>query len=414
MQVFGLEWAPQFRFVLALGLGLLVGLERERAAWQTKSPLLAGVRTHTIISLYGFACAWLFQMQVPLLLPVGLVTVAVLAAVGYRAKAREGHLGWTSEIAVLMTFAVGALALLADVWIPLALGILHAVILSEKNEIEGAARKLDDAEFLAVLKFLIVTMIVLPALPNREYTEFQLNPRRMWLIVTMVSSIGFAGYFMAKRWGQQAGWWLSGVLGGIASSTAVSIAAGRMAQRNPNEARHALQAAVLASSVMYLRILVLIWIVNRAFVPHLWWRLGGLCGAGFLLALAQRPSKAQDQTPSLHGANPFELRPALVFAAVFSGLSILTVLVRKELGNAGLLALSAVVGATDIDPFLLSLMRGTTQADRIVVPAVLLAMMSNTVVKGIYFGSLAKTVRRETAWRFGLLALLHVPFALIP
>lgn len=408
----GFEWTGQLRFALALGLGLLVGLERERAAWQTKSRVLAGVRTHTIISLYGFACAWLFQVQAQLLLPVGLASVAALAVAGYQAKAREGHLGWTSEAAVLLTFIVGALTLLADLWLPMTLGILHAVILSEKDEIESAAKKLDDVEFLAVLKFLIVTLIVLPALPSREYTQFKLNPRRVWLIVTMVSSIGFAGHFMAKRWGQKAGLWLSGLLGGVASSTAVSVAAGRMAQRNPDLGRHALQAAVLASSVMYLRILVLIWIINRAFVPHLWWRLVGLSTAGFVLALAQKPSRQATEPSSLHGGNPFELRTALVFAAVFTGLSVFTIFVRKELGNAGLLALSAVVGAADIDPFLLSLIRGTAQAERIVVASMLLAMMSNTVVKGFYFGALAKSVRREAAWRFGLLALLHVPLVL--
>lgn len=409
-----LQWSHPLRFGVALCLGLLVGLERESAERLREQRFRAGIRTYAILSLFGFACAWLFTLKVKFALPAGLVAVTALVLAEYAAKIQAGRLGWTSEIAALLTFVVGALSLLADIWVPLALGVVNLFLLSEKSQLESYVERLDQAEFLAVVKFLLVTLIILPVLPDREYTQFKLNPVHIWEIVIMVSSIGFVGYFLSKKLGSKLGLWFSGMLGGIVSSTAVSIAVGRIAQKDPEQSGSALQASILASSVMYPRILVLIYLINPAFAPRLVWKLGILTLIGLLLSLRTSSGTPSTGERSIAPSqNPFEIRPALFFAALFALLSVITALVMRAFGNAGLAILSAVVGVTDIDPYVLSLVRGSATIEPILVSAIIIAMMSNTLVKGAYFGALAKAVRKESLIRYGVWALLHIPLIMI-
>mgnify|MGYP000492405496 CR=1 FL=1 len=409
-----IEWTLELRFLIALGLGFLIGLERESSGADRKSGrVFAGVRTYTVISLYGFACAWLYRIDVSWGLPVGMLSLTALAVVGYLSKTREGRLGWTSEISALLTFVVGVLTLLTDVWVPITLGVVNTLLLSEKGDLERFVDRLDKSEFLAVLKFLVVTAIILPALPDREYTRFDLNPTRIWQIVILVSSIGFVGYFLTKKYGNRLGLWLSGLMGGIVSSTAVSIAAGRMAQRRPGVGFHALQMSILASSVMYLRILALVFIVNPGAGMLLWWRCVLLALTGFLLALHRsgvgKEAAEVDAVSTLE--NPFELKPALIFAGVFVLLSVLTVFARDALGSVGLLLLALIVGVVDIDPFILSLAQDSSATGALLLPLIL-AMMSNTLAKGGYFIVLARELRTQTALRYGIWAALHLPLLL--
>lgn len=413
----------QLRFVMALLLGFLVGLERESVGIKKGSRGYAGVRTYSLIALFGFGCAWLQQKTgADWALPVGLASLTALTIVGYLSKSREGHIGWTSEVAALLTFVIGALSLQADIWLPMALGVIGTFLLSEKSELEKQVERLDQVEFLAVLKFLIVSVIILPVLPNKEFplfefegTPFHINAYKVWFIVVMVSSVGFAGYFLSKKFGSKAGLWLSGLLGGIVSSTAVSVAAGRIAQRCPEQRASALQASLLASSVMYPRILALIWFIQADVALLFWWKLLALSAAGVVLALYIRKSEAEPARENRAvepSHNPFEIKPALVFAFLFLVLSVGTTFVKVIYGDKGLLALSAVIGIADIDPFILSLVSHAKSLENLVVPAVLIAMMSNTIVKGIYFGALSKESRVAAGWRYGILAACHLPLIL--
>jgi uncharacterized membrane protein (DUF4010 family) len=405
-----LEWTFEMRFAVAFALGFLVGLERESASTDRKFSYFAGVRTYTIISLYGFGCAWLHHMNVPFALPIGMISMTALAVAGYTGKLKEGRIGSTSEVAAILTFVVGALTVLADVWVPMSLAIVSTILLSEKAGLENFVERLERSEFLSVLKFLLVTVIILPVLPNQEYTQFKLNPTRIWQVVIMVSSIGFVGYFLTKKLGSKLGLWLSGMIGGIASSTAVTIATARIAYKSPDKSGNALQAAILASSVMYLRILILIWLINPGFVEFLWWKMVLLSAIGVIMVLGIKSKHHQENDTSVTTLqNPFEIRPAMVFAIVFVGLSVITLLVKQMLGGTGLLALSAITGVTDIDPFILSLVQQAGSVERVFVSAILLAAMSNTIVKGVYFAFISKQLQKETAIRFGIWAVLHIP-----
>jgi len=229
-----------------------------------------------------------------------------------------------------------------------------------------------------------------------------------------VSTIGFIGYVLSKKFGQRVGFWMSGLLGGIVSSTAVTIAAGRMAQRDPGRSHTALQAALLAGSVMYLRILVIVAIVSPGLVWLVWWKFVALACVGVLLSLRVGSDHADQpggDVPALE--NPFEVTPALWFAALFVLLTMVVTVVKGYVGTAGLYGLSALVGVTDIDPFILSLITGTGNTVDVVVAGILIAMMSNVVARGIYFGVLVGGLRKETAMRYALWAALHVPLILL-
>jgi uncharacterized membrane protein (DUF4010 family) len=409
-----IEWTFQLRFAVALALGLLVGLERESAK-EHQRVVFGGVRTHPIISMLGFGCAWLFQIGVAFMLPAGLLALAALAVVTYLAKVRAERYGTTSEISAFLTFVTGALALLVDIWVAMALGIVNAILLSEKSRLESFVEHLNRAEFLATLKFLLVTLIILPILPDQEYTAFRLNPSVIWKFVIIVSSIGFVGYVLTRRLGSRVGLWLTGLLGGIVSSTALTVAMGRVGRADPARAPAGLQAALLAGAVMYVRVLVILALVSPAFVALLWWKLALLSAIGGALALSlrltERPRPGEELTAL---QNPFEIAPALLFAALFVALSVLTGLVRQSAGEMGILTLSAIVGVLDIDPFILSLVQGPLLSPSLVAGAIILSTMSNTVAKGLYYAVLSPSTRKETVTRYALWAFLHVPLILAP
>jgi uncharacterized membrane protein (DUF4010 family) len=410
-----IEWTPQLRFAVAVALGFLVGLEREGAKIERKTMVFGGVRTHPMIAMFGFGCAWLSQMGVAFILPSGLVAMIALTSIAYVAKIRAERFGSTTEFSAILTFVTGALALLVDIWAAMAVGVLNTILLSEKSSLETWVEKLDRAEFLATVKFLLVTLIILPVLPDQSYTRYELNPTHIWEIVILVSTIGFVGYFLSKRLGDRVGLWLSGLLGGVVSSTAVTVAVGRAAQTAPQRGRRALQAAILASSISYLRILVLIAVIGPQLLPSIWWKCAILAGAGVLLALltpGKEDAEPGPPAPPLH--NPFEITPALLFAALFVVLMVVTSVVKGTLGNSGLLGLGAVVGVGDIDPFILSLARPGDTPAGVAVSAMVVAMMSNTIAKGTYFGFLVRGERKQTAWRYALWAAIHIPLVLIP
>jgi len=408
------EWSYPLRLVVALGLGILVGLERESAKIEHHKLVFGGVRTHPLVSLFGFGCAWLASAGLTFALPAGLLGLGILAGVSYWAKIGHGQFGLTSEISGLLTFVTGALALLADIWAALALGIINAFLLSEKSRLESFVERLDKAEFLAVLKFLIVTAIILPVIPDQEYTQFALNPAKIWRIVVLVSSIGFVGYFLRRKFGSRVGMWLSGLLGGIVSSTAVTIAMGRMAQRQEARSHEVSQAAILAAAVMYLRLLVLIWVLGPETLPLLWWKFVALSVIGIGLALSVR-TEAHEQEQIEHPAlqNPFEILPAVVFGAVFVVLLIATQVIRSAFGETGTVVLAALMGVADVDPFVISMVQTSGTAVSLAATAVLVAAMSNTIAKGIYLAVLVPALRRHVLLRYGAWAVLHVPFILL-
>lgn len=404
------EWTLGLRFLVALAMGFLVGLERETGRKEHVQFFFGGVRTFPIVSMLGFSCAWFFANGIPFMLPAGLFAVTALTVVAYIQKIKSGRFGATSEVSVLVTYMIGALALLSDVRLPIALGVVNTILLSEKSTLESYVVRLNRNEFLATLKFLLLALVIYPALPNVEYTPYHLNPARIWQIVVMVSAIGFVGYILSKKLGARLGLPISGLLGGIASSTAVSVATGRLARDVPAYAGAALQASLLASSVMYVRLLVLMAIFGGGFSLQLEWRMAALCLVGLLLALTVRKGtvaeNAPGELPSIQ--NPVEIRVAVIFALIFVAVKVGVALAGEYFGKAGVLGLGILSGVVDVDPFILSLIQGPFPA-RLMLQALLLAVMVNTLAKGIYFSTLSRGNRFQSLGRYVVWAACHLP-----
>jgi uncharacterized membrane protein (DUF4010 family) len=228
----------------------------------------------------------------------------------------------------------------------------------------------------------------------------------------LVSAIGFGGYLLMRKLGPRVGLALSGLMGGIVSSTAVSVAAGRLARENPAQARAALQASLLASSVMYVRLVVLLAVFGGSLMGQLGGVLLSLALAGLLLALTVSPPADARGGPAPVLQNPVEIRVAVLFALLFVGLKVATGVARERLGDVGLMALSVLAGLADVDPFVLSLMQGP--AVPFAVGAVLMAVMVNTFAKGVYFAVTSRGDPKAALTRYGIWAALHALWLLAP
>ena len=411
-----IEWTLGLRFIVALAVGFLIGLEREGGRRHHPFFFFGGIRTFPVVSIFGFACAWMAANGFSWILPAGLMSVTAVAVASYIEKMKTGRYGATSEMSVLLTYSAGALACVADVRFPVAIGVIVTLLLSEKPRLESYVERLDKTELLATLKFLLVTIVIYPALPNIGYTAYNLNPARIWQLVVLVSAVGFIGYILSRKLGPKLGLPLTGLLGGIVSSTAVSVATGRLAGEKPEQAAMALRTALLASSVMYLRLIALIAVFGGGFSMEVNWRLGLLCVLGLTLAITA-DWKGDEGADTISGGlpslkNPIEISIALLFALLFVGLRVATTLAHTYFGQLGVWGLGAVSGMVDVDPFVLSAVQGALSG-RLMIQAILMALLVNTIAKGLYFMVLSGRNRTAVLWRYGVLAFCHIPLMLL-
>lgn len=407
-----IEWTLGLRFIVALAVGFLIGLEREGGRRQHPHFFFGGIRTFPVVSIFGFACACLAVSGYAWILPAGLISVTAIAVTSYIEKMKTGRYGATSETSVLLTYMAGALSYVADVRLPVAIGVIVALLLSEKPLLESYVERLDKNEFLATLKFLLVTVVIYPALPNEDYTIYHLNPARIWQLVVLVSAVGFAGYILSRKLGPKVGLPVAGLLGGIVSSTAVSVATGRLAGEKPEQAGLALRTALLASSVMYLRLVGLITVFCGGLALDVDWRLGILGVVGLILAMTTGGGRSDAADAGQGGLsslkNPIEIGIALLFALLFVGLRVATAMAYTHFGQMGVWGMGALSGLVDVDPFVLSAAQGALEG-RLMIQAVLVALLVNTMAKGIYFMLLSGRNRSAVLWRYGILACCHIP-----
>ncbi|RLE28666.1 MgtC/SapB family protein, partial [Candidatus Acetothermia bacterium] len=308
------------RFGLALAIGLLVGLEREYS--QGEGNLLAGARTFALISLLGAGTALLGEaVASPWPLVAAFLLVGGLVATGYLMAARVGRVGLTTEMAALVTFATGALCLHGYISLAAALGVATAVLLSLKLEVRELVSRLSRQDVYATLKFAVITAIVLPLLPARTYGPPPLNvlsPRDVWLMVVFISGIGFLGYVLIKLVGPRRGIGLTGLLGGLVSSTAVTLSFSQRARKAPSLSRALALAISLSWTVMFVRVLIEATVVGDQLAEALWPPILASGAVGLLyclfLLLSERPAGREEVSFSA----PFELGPAVKFGLLYA------------------------------------------------------------------------------------------------
>ncbi len=406
------RWLPPdaVKIVLVLFLSFLVGLEREEHKTAAGGYSFGGVRTFPLIGLLGYSIALLSGAQ---LLPVilGFLVVGGFLLLSYWHKLSCSEAGGvTTEMSGLTTYIVGALVFYDHLWIATALSVASLLLLELKTVLERLANRTAPQEILTFAKFLLLTAVILPILPNQQFGSFHLNPFKTWLVVVAVSTISYGSYVLQKVTKERGGVILAAFLGGAYSSTVTTVAMSRRAAREQRP--HLFAGGILiASGVMYLRLVALLALFNR--------QLGALLAPAFLALAAaaivtgwfwsRRPDPQQSQIKrEFEPDNPLELLAAFVFAGFFIAMLIATQLAVTYLGHAGVNILAAVMGVTDVDPFIMGMTQtaGTLTPVKVAASAVLIAAASNNLIKGIYSFSLAD--RKTGIQSLSLLAALAV------
>lgn len=384
-----------FRFAAALGLGMLLGLERQRT--RGGSAVFAGVRTMALVSLLGGAAAYV-QMELGLLwlIVAAFGAVTGLVWISYAITGYRGELGITTEITVLFAFLLGALCVWGWVGLAAALGVANLLLLALKNWLHDLAARIEAADVEATLKFAVITLIILPLLPNQNYGPPPLdvlNPYKIWLMVVLISGLNFASYILVKVVGQEHGIGLTGILGGLVSSTAITLGFSQRSKTEPQAAPALALGILLAWTVMFFRVLIAVAVVNVALAQRLGIGIGlmALVSLGICAWLWWR-GRTHAKGTVTSGPNPFELSEAIKFGLLFGVITFVAKAAQVFMGSAGLYLAGALAGLTDVDAISLS-MANLAQANPasagLAARTVLIAVLSNTLVKSGMIVSMA-------------------------
>lgn len=371
----------------ALAAGLLIGAERGwRARDSDDTHLVAGIRTFGLVGLLGGLAALLgshFGVA-------AWITIAVLvglhALAGYIGEVRRsGDLGLTSEVALLLTFLLGSLALAHERSLAAAGAVVVALLLSLKEPLHSGLRRLSEAELSGALKLLFISLVLLPVLPNQGYGPWQaFNPYAVWWMVVLIAAIGFAAYVAIRVVGTRHGLLVTALLGGIVSSTAMTMTLSRL--HDGRQLRALLTCALLATSaLMFPRVLLEVGLVNAELLPHLLLPLGlaGLVYAAGALVFYRIAGDELQEVVEPPLKNPFELGPALRFAALLALILLLIEAARAWFGDAGVWGVAILSGLSDVDAITLSLARSAKgdMSSELAVQGIYLAALSNSLVK---------------------------------
>ena len=381
------------KIVLVLFLSFLIGLEREERKTASGSYSFGGVRTFPLIGLIGYSTGLIAGGQV-LPVAIGFLVVAgfLLLSYWHKLSAAEPS-GVTTEMSGLTTFLVGALICYGHLWVATALGVASLLLLDLKSALEKLAVRIAPNEILTFAKFLLLSGVILPILPNREFSQFHINPFKTWLVVVAISAISYASYVLQKMSKAQGGVVVAALLGGAYSSTVTTVVMAKRAAREPRP--HLFAGGILmASGMMYLRLAVLVSLFNHQLMALVALPLlvlaGGAVGVGWLWS--HRTDKATEAVQQdVDTKNPLELLTAFVFAALFLVMLVATQLAVTYLGKGGVNILGAIMGVADVDPFIMGLTQaaGTLTPLKVAAGAILIAAASNNVAKGVYAYSLA-------------------------
>jgi len=379
---------PLIDLGIALALGLMIGSERgwrERRA--EEGSRVAGIRTFGLIGLLGGLWALLAESMGETLLGFAFLALTAVLVIAYRQERQEDRdVGITTLIAALITFALGALAVRGYATLAAAGAVATTVLLSLKPTLHRWLRRLEAEEFHAALKLLLISVVVLPVLPNQGYGPWGvLNPYHIWWMVVLIAGLSFAGYIAMKAVGTERGILLTGLLGGLASSTATTLTFARLARRI-QLGRVLAAGTLVASATMFPRVLVEVAVINPQLLPALVPPLAlmTLTTVGYGLWLWRR-HRAQPHTGKLPLHNPLELTSALQFGLLLSVILVLAEALRAWLGDAGIYLLAFVSGIGDVDAITLSMARMSTQdlPAAVAEHAILIATLTNTLMKGV-------------------------------
>jgi uncharacterized membrane protein (DUF4010 family) len=368
------------------------------------------------MTLLGCTAAFLSTEGQPWLFAVGFASLAVLVLIVYAFSAQRGDLGVTTEIVVLLVYLIGGLIYWDQAWLAVALGVIVTVLLAARPALHGLVARIEREDIYAALKFGVVSAVVLPLLPNQAYGPWEvLNPFRIWLMVVFVSAIGFVGYVAIKLLGPQRGIGVTGLLGGLVSSTAVTLSFSQRSRDAAPLGKYLAFGIVIASVTMYPTVLVQALVFNPRLASEVWLPLLLLSALGTALCVFLWQSVQSQAEQDTKLTNPFRLWPATQFGLIFGAVLLLTRGAQAFLGDTGVYVTSFLAGLTGLDAVTLSLaqLAGSGVSYGVAAQALLLAVTANTLAKAaltLFLG--APSLRRYTLPSLGLLALISLGWAI--
>ncbi len=385
------------KFLIAVALAFLIGLERERQRIQKGLTSFGGIRTFPIIALMGAMTGYLFtisQLLVGML--TGAFAICIVAAYIVSTKSGEKEsIGLTSTLAALIVFFIGFICFQGEYFLATGVTMILLIFLYMKNPLHLLAEKVSSAELQSTMKFVIIAFIVLPLLPNQYFGPFEsFNPYLVWLMVVFISGISFASYIINKFFGYRRGIGITGFLAGLVSSTALTLSFSALSKNNKKIVTPYVFAIVVASSAMFARVLFEVFVINRDLFVVLIYPLlamhitGGVIALYFVFHKDKKASNAGVKAKTLQLESPFRLKPAIKFAAFFALIFFVTKMILHYYGTDVLYISSFVSGLVDIDAITLTIAQLVSNGldVNVAVIAITIAAVSNSLVKvGIFF-----------------------------
>jgi len=395
-----------YRLALALGIGILVGVQREAVHDEPEGKLFAGARTFALFSLLGYVLA-LASTEAGSASPFlgGLIVLGGLLALAYRADVKEGKPGMTTEMSAVVIYATGGICYWGLLPLAAALGVTVTAMLALKHEFRSFSHAITRQDIYATVTFAVISVIVLPLLPDEAFGPVPLNvfnPYRIWLMVVFISGISFFGYVLIRIVGARRGIGLTGLLGGIASSTAVTLSFAQRSREDERLARPFSLAILVAWAVMFVRVVVVVFalapILGRALIAPML----AAAGVGLLYSAVLYLAQRSDDKDTIRFTNPFELGPAIRFGALYAIVLLVSRAAQFYLGDVGVYASSFVSGLVDVNAIALSMVdltqRDSGLALAVASRAIVIATLSNTLFKGIFVLVTGSKALRQALW----------------
>ena len=400
------------RFLLILVFSLIIGLEQRRHHITENEDLLFGTdRTFTFIGLLGYVL-FIANQQTFLPFLTGFVIIGLLLSINYFQKiSQHNNYGLTTSILALLTYCLPIMVFTQPVWLVLAFVVVILILTELKPRFISLSKKASEEEFITLAKFIAFAGVILPLLPDQPLTEqIPISPYRLWLAVVVVSGISYISYLLKKFIFPDSGIILTGILGGLYSSTATTLIIARHEKEGTVE-NNAVSAMMVSTGMMYLRIIALSFLFNTAVSRILALPFFALFVISLILSkisATQKPQILQPQPenkPLSGNTNPLELKTAAIFGVLFVFFAVITDYVMKIYGNSGVTTLAYVVGITDIDPFLLNLLQHKSAITELtVVMAIINATNSNNLLKMAYATTLSsRKIRKSILINFSIL-----------
>jgi len=379
----------------ALGIGLLIGIER---GWsgrlEDEGDRVAGIRTFSLVGLFGGVWTEVSRFVNEWVLAVAFLALAALVITSYVIEATvedEKDLGITTEVALLLTFTLSSWAAFGYHVYALGVTVIVISLLSLKPTLHRWLHKIEVKEIYAGIKLLVITVILLPLLPNQGYGPWEaINPHWIWWMVVLISGLSFIGYILIKYLGEDKGTMLTAITGGLASSTAVTLSLAQFAKQQKKIASGIFIAGVLvASSIMFVRVGIEVAVVNADLLYPLWIPLTTMLvltlGSGFWLW--QKHLQLEDDQPPIELKNPLQFFTALQFGLLLGVILLLATAMEKWYGDQGIYLLALFSGLMDVDAITLSLSRMAEEGTdpSVATLGIVIAVITNTIVKAGLF-----------------------------